>query len=88
MSEALEVEDAMPTDYAAWIGTWNEDEGSFVVEPDDMLFTDSIEEARLWRTKVELAEGQTLGISDRDGVVSTITHEDGQYGVWVREELV
>jgi hypothetical protein len=75
------------TKYAAWVGT--EDEDGWAVNEEDILFTDSLDEARLWKTGTDaphIEPGQTLGISDEDGVLSTITNTGSSYEVWLREE--
>jgi hypothetical protein len=85
MHETLGIKDAIPTNYAAWLGTYNEDADGFDIKLDDVLFTDSLEEVTAWHASDDgLAEGQTLGISDRDGLLSMITRDAESYEVWCR----
>jgi hypothetical protein len=79
------MDEEFTTKYAAWVGT--PDDHGWRIAPGDMLYTDSLDEARAWKASEEvpqLALGQTLGISDRHGVMSTITRTLTRYEVWVR----
>ena len=66
------------TAYAAWLGR-REPDGSYLVEPDNMLFTDSLEEAQAFKSSHGLPLGWTVAISERDGTAYLITHEEGGY---------
>jgi hypothetical protein len=85
MSEDVSTTDAVSTQFAAWLGTYDEADDVLEINADDVLFTDSLEEAQAWHASDGgIPEGHTLGITDRDGLLSTITRDAESYEVWCR----
>jgi hypothetical protein len=83
----------MATDYkfAAWVGTWDDETESYHVAEDDIMFTDSLEDAQAFRCDQTLEPGQTLGISDADGVAATVSYvvdeDEARFETWAREAV-